>query len=384
VASRLGAAQAPSVSTGQVARAIGVVTEIRPGSLTLRTDAGPEVQVRLPEGVTVLRVPPGAKDLKTAAKITASEISPSDRVLVRGHFSADQKSLEATSVVVMTRSALASAHEAEVREWQQHGIGGVVKAVDPQTKQITIAVPNAPPTPANPTHPVIVTLAPNAVLLRYAPDSVKFSDARPSTFAALKVGDQVRALGTKSEDGTSFTAEKLVSGTFRNIGATVISVDAPEGTVTVKDLSSGTPLVVRTTADSKLHQLPPFVAMMIARFNSGGQAGGAEGETARAASPGGPGEPNAPRGPGGPGGMQRGGPRDFQQMLDHMPALTLSELKPGEPLIVVSTEGAKPSEVTAIAILTGVEPILAARPKGSSEMNLGPWNMSMGGGEGAE
>jgi hypothetical protein len=82
--------------------------------------------------------------------------------------------------------------------------------------------------------------------------------------------------------------------------------------------------------------------------------------------------------------MQRGGPRDFQQMLDRMPALTLSELKPGQPLIVVSTEGAKPSEVTAIAILTGVEPILAARPKGSSEMILGPWNMSMGGGEGAQ
>ena len=82
--------------------------------------------------------------------------------------------------------------------------------------------------------------------------------------------------------------------------------------------------------------------------------------------------------------MQRGGPHDFQQMLERMPALTLSELKPGQTLIVVSTEGAKPSEVTAIAILTGVEPILAARPKGSSEMNLGPWNMSMGGGEGAQ
>jgi hypothetical protein len=385
------AAQAPSASSPQAGRAIGVVTQIQPGSLTLRPDAGPEVQVRLPEGVTVLRVPPGAKDLKTAARITAGEISPSDRVLVRGHFSADQKSLEATSVVVMTRSDLASAHEAEVREWQRRGIGGVVKALDPAKKEITLAVPNTPPTPANPTHPVTVTLAPNAVLLRYAPDSVKFSDAMPSTFEALKVGDQVRALGTKSEDGTSLSAEKLVSGTFRNIGATVISVDSPAGTVTVKDLASGQPLVVRTTADSKLHQLPPFMAEMIARFNSGGQTNeSTPSETPRGAGPGGPGGPGGPPGPdggpgpGAPGGMHRGGPRDFQQMLDRMPALTLSELKPGEPLIIVSTEGAKPSEVTAIAILTGVAPILAARPRGSSEMNLGPWNMSMGGGEGAE
>jgi hypothetical protein len=390
MACSLVAAQAPSASSPQAARAIGVVTQIQAGSLTLRTDAGPEVQVQLPEGVTVLRVPPGAKDLKTAAKIPASEISPSDRVLVRGHFSEDQKSLEATSVVVMTRSDLASAHEAEVRDWQRRGIGGVVKAVDPQNKQITIAVPNTPPTPANPTHPVIVTLTPNPVLLRYAPDSVKFSDAKPSAFEALKVGDQVRALGAKSEDGSHFTAEKLVSGTFRNIGATVISVDVPAGTVTIKDLTSGEPLVVHTTPDSKLHQLPLFIAEMIARFNSGGQtAGPAAGETPRGPGQGGPGgvpggSGGLGGGPGGPGGMQRGGPRDFQQMLDRMPGVTLGELKPGQPLIVVSTEGAKPSEVTAIAILTGVEPILAARPKGSSEMNLGPWNMSMGGGESAQ
>ena len=79
-----------------------------------------------------------------------------------------------------------------------------------------------------------------------------------------------------------------------------------------------------------------------------------------------------------------GGPRDFQQMFDRMPALKLNDLKSGIPLIVVSSEGVKPSDVTAIVILTGVEPILAARPKGSSDMNLGPWNMSMGGGEGAQ
>ena len=78
-------------------------------------------------------------------------------------------------------------------------------------------------------------------------------------------------------------------------------------------------------------------------------------------------------------GVQSG---NFEQMLQHMPPLTLSELKSGEPLIVVSTEGAKPDQVTAIAVLSGVEPILRARPKGSKEVALGPWNMSVGGGGG--
>lgn len=377
-------------------RPIGVVTQIQAGQFTLKTDAGPELTVQLPDGASVLSVPPGAKDLKSATKIAASDIGVGDRVLVLGALSADQKSVLARSVVVMTKSALAQAHEAEQREWEQRGIGGVVSAIDPEGKGITITVPNTPPTPGNPTHPVTITLAPNASLLRYAPDSIKFSDAKPAQFTAVKIGDQVRALGDASADKTHFTAEKMVFGTFRNIGATVISVDAAQGTLTVKDLASGKPLLVRTSADSQLHRLPPFIANMIAMFNAGiegggpanGQPQGGRGQTAGGEA--GPARPGAgfrgAQGAGGYGGQGRhgggfgGAPHDFNQMLARTPAFSLSDLKPGEPVIVVSTEGVNPSEVTAIAVLAGVQPILQARPKGSKEVVLGPWNMSMGGG----
>jgi hypothetical protein len=69
-------------------------------------------------------------------------------------------------------------------------------------------------------------------------------------------------------------------------------------------------------------------------------------------------------------------------MLERAPVLDLGELKPGDPLIVVSTEGAKPSEVMAIDILADVEPILAARPKGSKQAVVGSWSLGMNGGEG--
>ena len=377
-----------NTSTSQAVRPIGVVTEIQPGQLTLHTDAGPDLTVNLSEGVSVFQVPPGAKSLQSATKIAVSDISIGDRVLVLGPLSADHKSVQAKTVIVMNKTALAKAHEAERLEWQEHGLSGVVKAINPATKEITLSVPNTPPTPGNLTHPVLVTLASNAALLRYAPDSVRFSDAKPGTFGQIKVGDQVRALGTKSADGTHFTAEKLVSGTFRNIGATVISVDASQGTITVKDLETGKPLLVRTNADSQLHQLTPRVADMIAMFNAGAAAKGAPGQTgpgqARAMPQGagfqGQGKPGAAGAKGGmPGGTPTG---NFNEMLTHMPPLSLSELKTGEPLIVVSTEGAKPSEVTAIAVLSGVEPILRARPKGSKQVALGPWNMSMGSGGG--
>jgi len=335
-----------------------VVTKLQAGSLTLHTDAGPDLLIVLADGASFLRVPPGATNLNTATKIAMSDISSGDRVLVRGRVSEDQKSIIATSVIVMSKSDLASAREAERLDWQRRGIGGTVQALNPETREITVMSPAAPPTPGNSTHPVSVVLSANVVLLRYAPDSVKFSDAKPGTFEQIKVGDQMRALGTKSEDGGRFTAEKLVSGTFRNLGVTVVSVDVQGHTISVQDLASGKDVRVRTNADSKLLRLPPPVAHALATLNSGGASGGRSG-----------GEPGAE-------------PLDVQQSLERASALDLAELKPGDPLIVVSTEGAKTSEVMAIDILAGVEPILAARPKGNNQVVLGSWSLGMNGGDG--
>jgi hypothetical protein len=300
----------------------------------------------------------------------------------------------------MSKSDLTSYHQAEVREWQTRGIEGVVKGMDPATNEITISVPNRPPTPGNLTHPVVVTTTPQTAVLHYAANSVQFSDAQPSNIAAIKVGDQLRALGSKSDDGSHYAAEKVVFGTFRNIGATVISVDTQANTLTVKNLSTGKPVVVHANADCKIHELPPFVATMIARLNSGAPAGGPGGGSPPAGAQGG-GNPGGgpqgggggrpawgqgggqggPGGPGGGGGM-RGGMGNLSQALEHMPPVALNDLKKGEPVVIFSTEGTNPSEVTAIYILTGVEPILAAQPKGGGEINLGTWNLSLGGGAG--
>lgn len=378
-----------NATNAQKIRPIGAVTAVQPGQLTLHTDSGPSLTVSLPADVSVLKVPPGAKSLKEAAKIAVTDIQVGDRVLVIGPVSEDQKSVSAKSVVVMSKAALETARESERLQWVKNGISGVVKSVDPATKEITLAVPNTAPKPGDLTHPVTVTLASNATLLRYAPDSIKFSDAKPAPLEQIRVGDQVRALGTKSPNGTHFTAQTVVSGTFRNIGATVIAVDAPQGTITVKDLATGNPVLVRTNSESKLHELTPEVANTIAAFNAGpsqngttGQPAGNEaGERPRRANYQGNGRPG---GPGEKRGMPGGHPGNFDQMLQQMPAFSLADLKSGEPLIVVSTEGAKPDQVTAIAVLSGVEPILRARPKGSKEVVLGPWNMSVGGGGGEE
>jgi hypothetical protein len=44
---------------------------------------------------------------------------------------------------------------------------------------------------------------------------VKFADAKPSQLADLRKGDQVRARGDKTPDGSEMTADEIVSGQFR-------------------------------------------------------------------------------------------------------------------------------------------------------------------------
>ena len=48
---------------------------------------------------------------------------------------------------------------------------------------------------------------------------------------------------------------------------------------------------------------------------------------------------------------------DLQQIISRMPAATISDLQKGDAVMLVGTE-ATSSEVTAITLLAGVEPIL--------------------------
>ena len=103
-------------------------------------------------------------------------------------------------------------------------------------------------------------------------------------------------------------------------------------------------------------------------------AGGGEGASAGNGAGG--------RGFGGPGGAPGGGPRgDLSSMLSRLPTGELATVKNGDALMIVGTGAANADTVTAVTMLSGVEPILAA-PNGASSMNLAPW--SMGGGAGGD
>lgn len=360
------------------------------GQITLHTDSGQTVKIAPHAAARVLRLPPGEKSLAKAEPITAKDIEPGDRLLARGELSADKTAMTASTLVIMTKADIAKKQQADRAEWQHRGVGGLVSAVDAPAGEVTITTRTA-----EGKKPLTIQVNEKTAVRRYAPDSVKFADAKASTIAEIKVGDQVRALGARSADGNRYAAEELVSGSFRNVAGMVIAVDPAAHTLKVNDLATKQALLVHVNSDSTLRKLPEMVARMIAmRTAAGGGAPGAPngnwqgpggGQRPQAAAGGSPGGQARPAGPGAPGGTH--GPRngDLQQMLERMPLMKLEDLKPGEAIIVSSTEGADPGQVTAIMLVAGVEPILSAAPAGSQRAAmLGSWNLDMGAGMGAE
>jgi cold shock CspA family protein len=377
-------ASAQTVSPAKSPPAVGMIKSISGTTIILATDAGSELKISLPADVKYLRVPPGSKDLKEAVPIQLSDLQEGDRVLVRSKPSDDGTSLVASTVIAMKKADISAKQTHEREDWQRRGIGGLVKSTDPSAGTVTIGT-----TTGAGSKDVEVHLSKTTVLRRYAPNSVKFDDAKPSSLAEIKAGDQLRARGTKSEDGSSFTAEEIVTGAFRNIAGTIESVDAGAATLTVKDLASNKPVQVKITSDSQVRKLPQPIAQRIAMRLKGitPEAAGAASGAAKPATPpaagaqAGGGAQGSQGGTGaGMGGAPRNGGGDIQQMLSRLPASSLGDFQKGDAVMIVATTAQSGSAAVAITVLGGVEPLLQASAEGQASI-LTPWSLNSGAGD---
>ena len=363
-------------------RQIGTVKAVSGTSITLTTDAGQQIVVSVPDGARILQLAPGSTNLKDAQTITLAGIAAGDRVLVTGKAGESAGDFTALRVILMKSSDIAQKHEMEQADWQKRGTGGIVSAVDAGTGALTVMVG---------AKKVQVRTSGSTQFRRYAGDSVKFEDAVPSTLAQIQTGDQLRVRGAKSEDGLSVQAEEVVSGSFKNLAGLIASIDAANGSLTLKDLATKKMMTVKVTANSSIHALPPQAARMFAARARGGSAaaGGTEASAQNGAGParaaGGEREHGTGPSGAGPGGAGRAAGSDLSQMVNRLPAATLADLKVGDAVMIVASQAeAGSAQVTAVTLLSGVEPLLAAASSGSPEMTLSPWSVGSGAPEAAQ
>lgn len=239
----------------------------------------------------------------------------------------------------MSAADIGKRNQADRQDWIERGISGVVTAK--KTGEVSVAIKSA-----GSEKTVLVTLAPGTVYKRYAPDSVRFADARASKPEEIQIGDQLRARGQKSADGSKLAAEEVVFGTFLTKAGSVVSVDAATREIHLTELGTGKALVVRLTADTTIKAMPDF----------GGGAPGFPGQGPPGRAPAAQGA--APFGP--PGGRGGGGfaPPDPAEMIDRLPPATIDAVKPGQSIVVLSTKGANAEELTAITLVANAQMLI--------------------------
>jgi len=181
---------------------------------------------------------------------------------------------EARRIVVMASSDIAKRNEADRLDWSRRGVLGLVASK--KGSEIALRMRSL-----QGERIATVTVAESTQYRRYAPDSVKFAEAKSATLAEINVGDQLRARGQKSEDGLKVTADEVVFGTFVTKAGPITAVNVEAKEITVKDLFDGKPLVIKVSADSQVKSLPDFLAKM-----GGGAPVAAQLRAARVVSPG--------------------------------------------------------------------------------------------------
>jgi len=346
---------------GQTPGVVSVIGEVKAidstsKQMVVRADNGVLFTVTLSDKTQYLRVAPGETSLAKATKIGLADVGSGDRVLARGRGAADQKTVPALQVVVMSKADLAKKQEQERAEWRRRGVSGIVASLNASTQEITVSSRTLAGAP----QAVIIPVTDKVMMRRYPPDTIpKYSDAKPSKFEEVKVGDQLRALGDKTADGTHLTAEEVVFGTFKIAGGTVTAIDATTNQIKINDLQTKKPLTIILKPESVLR-----------RFPEGGMFGGGGGPGAGSGAPGqgqaqGHAQGQAQQRPqgAGPGGPQGAGPgrggMNMADLLERLPIISIKDLKVGDTIIMSSLQGADPTQLTAISLVTGIEPLLA-------------------------
>lgn len=351
----------------------GDVVSVEAGKIVFATKDG-QMAATLSAETEFKKIPPDNRKMSAAVPAAITDIEAGDKIVVSGFPDTEKKIIPARTVYLMSKSELAAAKAKELERWRTHGISGRVTKVDQVTGQITIDV-----TSLGSTTKVVLSPKEKAKFLRYAPNSVAYSEAVASNILDVSIGDMLRAVGDRSPDGASFAAEEILTGAFQTHAGTVKSIDAAKNEVVITELQSKKDVIVSLGSASMMKKFPEQMAQMLAARQGGpegsgehvgGQAGGGSprfggqgggqpgGQPPRSGGQGGQGGQSRFGGAGGPGGMGGGQRGSIDEMLERFPNITAADLKVGDMIAVSSTKTNSLDHITAIKLLAGVEPFV--------------------------
>lgn len=343
------------------------------GKIVVSTEAKISVTVTVGEKTVFRRVAPGQTSLAGAEQITLADVKVGDRVLIPGGAAAEN--VHVRQFIVMAREAITAQRDKEREARRARTINGRITAVNQEKKEIVIQARGR----EQQAEALTIAATGNVKMLRYAPDSLKITDAKPGAFADLRVGDQIRVVGDKSADGTRVAAEEIFSGTVSRAVGTISEINAARGEVTIKNVQTGQLTIVAVGKNTTLRRITPEVADQLKQRFERRRQRQAERTmtTTTAAASGGAAQTPLPQdrenrhrnrgerrsranGDGGQTNNQNNNQdanearnRNPQQMFENLPPITVADLKKGDAVLITATTGGSGAQMTAVSIVTG-------------------------------
>ena len=341
----------------------GEVTAISAEKIVLQTANG-AADFILSEKTVYKRVPP--ENPKTQVDSSFSEISAGDKVVVSVIFGADKKAQPVRTVYLMSKSDISQRQSKELEQWKR-GISGRITAINPQTKEITILIPALTGAKT-----VVLTPKDTAEYFRFAENSINFNEAKKGTFSEIAIEDQIQAAGERSADESTFKADKILTGAFQQYTGAVIATNVEKGEVTINDIKTKKPVTIAVGKSTVLmKQFPAEVAQRMAMAQQMAASGG--GTMIR--PPQGANQQVNQNPQQNPNQMQGGGGNrgNINEMLERFPNITVADLKVGEIIGVLSSKTTNQEHITAIKLLSGIEPFtkIMQIPTGNRQGNSG-------------
>jgi hypothetical protein len=406
LATLLGQQTPPTRVTGSV-----TAVDAAAGTLKIKADDGTESSIKVTETSRKVRKPADSNDLKNAPAIELKDIVVGDRALASGSLA--DGVITVRTLVVMPKSDVEAKQKADAEEWAKNGTLGLVSAVDPSTNSLRLKKKADDGKLVE----LVVNLAEKADIKQYAPDSLKFSDAKPAQLQDISVNDQVRIKGEKSADGVTWKANAVVFGKFRLLAGTVKTVDVAKGILVIDEVDTKKPMNVSIRPETSVKKMQPMAAFSLAtqlnpsakemlerfatqRAQPNGQQGqggpNAGGRPQGENRPQGEGRPQGENRPQGEGRRAEGGgagmgggmmgmnsapmsPAQIAQMMERQPKMDLKFLKEGDA-VLINASVSQNAAASAISIISGVDALLFAMPSfGSGGVSTGLGQAGMAG-----
>lgn len=170
------------------------------------------------------------------APISASDVKVGDLICV----SAVQEGETAAAVSVVPRSDLERAQREFLTHWQQDSTFGIIQSFSTDRQSFVVT----PSLTWGDGLPVTVALDSNVRYRTFPTTATKLADAAPLRFEDLQIGNSVYVRGKRLPGDPVIQASQVVKGGVRGIVGSIVSTDALQSAVKLRETGSGRQLNV--------------------------------------------------------------------------------------------------------------------------------------------